>query len=78
MGHWLIDQMHRVYISFFSITGMLAAGGYPGVATNEFDQYCHSRFTIVVPKDLIDHLMPCINGLKQVQTKTFMVHLFKL
>ena len=67
MGRWLLCELRRVYASFFSIAGLLGAGGYPGVANKEFDQFYHSRFLIIVDAELVHQVMPFLRTLQEVR-----------
>lgn len=37
----------------------------PPVLQKEFDMYWHPRFTLVVPRDLVDHFFPFLSQLEE-------------
>ena len=60
--------MSKSYLLCFKPVGLLAAGGWPGVAQNDYDQFWHERFCVAVPAELVEYLFPCLPALEKVCT----------
>lgn len=68
MGKWCYQAMSKSYLLCFKPVGLLAAGGWPGVAQNDYDQFWHERFCVAVPAELVDYIFPCLTKLEKVCT----------
>ena len=58
--------MSKSYLLCFKPVGLLAAGGWPGVAQNDYDQFWHERFCVAVPAELVNHLFPFLSKVEEV------------
>ena len=54
MGKWSYHVMCKSYLLYFKPIGLLAAGGWPGVAQNDYSQFWHEHFCMAVPAELVD------------------------
>ena len=67
MGKWTYEAMNRSYLAYFKPLGLLGAGGWPGAAKNDYNQFWHPRFCVEVPSILIERLFPQLAALKKVR-----------
>ncbi|KAK9916158.1 hypothetical protein WJX75_009514 [Coccomyxa subellipsoidea] len=65
MGKWNYEALSKSYLMYFKPQGLLAAGGWPGAAQNDYDQFWHPRFCVSVPRELVDLLFPFLRNLEQ-------------
>lgn len=70
MGKWCYQVMSKSYLLCFKPVGLLAAGGWPGVAQNDYDQFWHERFCVPVPAELVEYLFPFLSDLEKVNILT--------
>ena len=66
MGHWVYQALYRSYLLFFKPAGLLAAGDWPGAATNDYSLFWHERFLMTVPEELVNLLFPFLVRLDKV------------
>ena len=57
--------MELTYLTFFPPALVLAAGGAPGAATNDFGNWWSPRFLINCPAGLVDKMYPFLPRLRQ-------------
>lgn len=71
MGKWNYEAMTKSYLMYFKPVGLLAAAGWPGSSTNDYDQFWHPRFMVAVPDQLVKMLFPFLEKLEEVLTSSF-------
>lgn len=75
MGKWNLQAMAKSYLLYFKPCGLLAAAGWPGSSSNDYDQFWHTRFCVCVPQKLVDLLFPFLQNLKEVRALKTQIHL---
>jgi hypothetical protein len=70
MGKWNYEAMTKSYLMYFKPAGLLGSAGWPGAATNDYEQYWHPRFCVQVPQGLVDLLFPFLPKLRQVRAQS--------
>jgi hypothetical protein len=69
MGKWNMQAMAKSYLLYFKPCGLLAAAGWHGASSNDYNQFWHPRFCVCVPQKLVDLLFPFLQNLKEVRDR---------
>lgn len=67
MGKWNLQAMAKSYLMFFKPCGLLAAAGWPGATSDDYNQFWHPRFCVSVPQQLVELLFPFLQKLQEVR-----------
>ena len=64
-----MQAMAKSYLLYFKPCGLLAAAGWHGASSNDYNQFWHPRFCVCVPQKLVDLLFPFLHNLKEVRNR---------